>query len=229
MNQQVLFIFFILISQTVSVFASTSKILFIGDSHLYSPFGKVMYKALSNQGYKVHMLGNCGATVSTWKDSSIVKYCYWEKRYNGTEVKVSWSPQGAQSYYRTTNYHELLKDDSNIVIVELVSNYAYDTNANRAVTQMRQLAKDIIAHHKKCIWISTPARRHHKTKPAKELDQWVHEAVSDLCTVLYPSKIMQYPATGGDGIHYWPKHPHDQFSRQIKLWAQYILQALGPY
>jgi hypothetical protein len=178
-----------------------SSLLFIGDSHSVGPFGQKLDSELRTLGVPVTTATSCGTIAANWYRSGAETTCgYLERDASG---RTRQGTRGAVPQFTT-----LLQDVApSHVIVALATNYANFPDENFIVSDMRRMAQDIVNSGAKCFWVGMPTSRKLASKHTK-IDRLTRNAVSDLCTYFDSFPVTTYPATGGDGIHfYFPGGP----------------------
>ena len=78
------------------------------------------------------------------------------------------------------------------------------------------MADFISATGAKCLWVGAADARDRSRLP--RLYHLVEEAVWDKCRIVDSRRYTTYPATGGDGVHYYGP----EGTRQAKIWAQAV-------
>jgi len=177
------------------IFAST--VLVIGDSHMVGPFGWNLDEALRNQGHQVATYGSCGSVAGWWYSGKKTTCGFYSKDLSGKVTQVN-----SQETPLIENLMKIIKPDS--VIVELASNYVNFGNEESAIKDMKRLVKSIKDSGASCFWMTAPDMRLYRNSISR-LDRLVYEAVGDDCRVFNSSEVTSYPASGGDGVHYWFK------------------------
>jgi len=175
--------------------ASDPRILVIGDSHSVGPFGRALSDALKTVTPKSSIYASCGSVVSSWFLGSRTR-CGYFFRNEVNEIshgKIGNTP-------KIPGMLKTLKPD--LLVVELSGNYARDFSPAEAIADMQKLVKLIEELPMQCLWISAPDSRKNPEIRSK-IYSWVVEAVGHRCAVLNAQEHTQYPAEGGDGIHYW--------------------------
>lgn len=176
-------------------FLEALTILVIGDSHTVGPFGKKLDSLLRNDGARVATYGSCGSIAGWWYSGQKTSCGYYKRGTDGVEFS-------ANSHF-TPLFKNLLRDiRPDVVIVELGTNYVNNPRDAFAVEDMRKMARDIQGVGAECFWILPPDMRKFRADLPR-LERLVREAVSDSCRLFESAKFTQYPATGGDGVHYW--------------------------
>lgn len=190
------------------------SLLFIGDSHSVGPFGQKLDQELRTLGVPVVTATSCGTIAANWYREGATTRCgFLERDADGT------TRQGTQG--PVPRFQTLLADvNPTHVIVALATNYANYPDESFIVTDMRRMAQDVVASGARCLWVGMPTSRTLASKHAK-IDRLTREAVGDLCTYFDSFPVTTYPATGGDGIHfYFPGG-----AAVAQNWAQKVFKA----
>lgn len=198
---------------------SKHRILFIGDSHIASAFGKTLTNLLENKahGTSVTTISSCGSSASWWLNSTPTTCGLW-KRYSAVETENS-------SRGETPLLDELIasvKPDT--IIVGLGTNLIPENPLERRkhAEILMQIAS---AKGLKCFWIGPPDTRKFTAQQIKD----VYTTLADLansysCHLIDSRAYTHYPSTGGDGIHY-----SGDAGRAILLdWANQVYKDIYP-
>jgi hypothetical protein len=176
-------------------------LLFIGDSHSVGPFGQKLDAELRTLNVPVVMATSCGTIAANWYRAGATTSCgYLDRDADGTTRQGTTGP--------VPQFQSLLaKTKPTHVIVALATNYANFPNEDFVVQDMRRMAQDIVNSGAQCFWVGMPTSRKLADKHEK-MDRLTRAAVGDLCTYFDSFPVTTYPATGGDGIHfYFPGGP----------------------
>lgn len=178
------------------LFAST--VLIIGDSHSVGPFGWRLDEQLRKKGHQVATYASCGSIAKWWTTTSQPTTCgYYSNDLNNTVTTSKTHP--------TPLLPELLKTvKPDSVIVELGSNYVKYTNDDFVKQDLKKLVQQIKDSGANCFWITAPDMRLYRDALPR-LDKLVQESVGEDCRIFDSKTVTSYPATGGDGVHYWFK------------------------
>lgn len=171
-------------------------LLFIGDSHSVGPFGQKLDAELRTLGVPVVTATSCGTIAANWYRAGATTSCgFLERDTDGTTRRGTQGPvpQFLPLLSRVKATH---------VIVALATNYANFADEKFIVADMRRMAQDIVNSGAQCFWVGMPTSRKLADKHTK-IDRLTREAVSDLCTYFDSFPVTSYPATGGDGIHFY--------------------------
>lgn len=197
--------------------ASAANILFVGDSHSVGPFGWKMDELLRTvPGAKVGTYSSCGSIFQWWETGKATPCGYFFRDTAGKTEKGDKGP--------TPIFDDLMKDvNPDLVVVELGANYAGYPSDEFAITDMQCLVKKISAAGAACAWITKPdSRKGHETIP--RILELTYKAVTPYCSYFDSTLVTKYPATGGDGIHYWSK----EGTPIANAWAEAAFAAMKP-
>lgn len=207
--------YFLLLFWAFSTQAST--VLFVGDSHAVGPFGWELDRLIrgDEKVTATSTYASCGSIAKWWVTGQKTPCGYWQHVQGEAPISLKTAP--------TPIFTSMLaKHRPHIVVVELSGNYMNSTDTF-AIDDMRAMAKRIVDSGAKCFWITTPKTRLHSERILR-LVPLVHEAVGDRCEVFESHLVTEYPASGGDGIHYW----FPAGMPIAKAWAKAAYEALKP-
>jgi hypothetical protein len=192
---------------TLSSHALALNVLHIGDSHSAGIFGWEIDKLFrATEGVDQETYGSCGA-VAKWYFTSKKTPCgYFFKTQTTSE-------QGTNAF--TPHLPTLVENFlPHVISVEMGGNYAgYDNSFIKS--DIKKTVKFINDTGAICVWISAPDSRKNQERRS-EVAQIIKEEIGDTCAYFDSTAVTQYPATGGDGVHYWGA----QGSKQAKAWAK---------
>ena len=201
----------------IAVPASASNVLFIGDSHSVGPFGWKMDELVRREsGINIGTYASCGSVFNWWETGHATSCGYFFRDIKGSTL------HGTKT--ATPIFDNLMKEiKPQMVIVELGANYAGWTSDEAAVADMKKLVKKISDAGAKCFWISKPDARKGKENIPRIL-RITREAVLPYCAFFDSTLVTEYPAEGGDGVHYW-----NEKGRPIaENWAHEAFKAMKP-
>lgn len=172
-----------------------SVVLIVGDSHLMSPFGSDLQKLILSIGVKrVELVGALGFTPQHW--------------VKGGAATSSILNAAVRKNVEVPSIGHLLKDiQPNVVIASL------GTNGAAGVEPFCKAVADAGA---KFFWVGPPPMR--KGPPVAALKKQFEAAAKGKAEWIESLEGQQYPATGGDGIHY------TTFLPICKTWASSVLK-----
>jgi len=205
-----------LICAVLAMPASAGTVLFIGDSHSVGPFGWEVDALLRGAGHKTATYASCGSIAQWWVTGKATPCGYFFRGLDGRTVKGQKGP--------TPIFSDLLAAvKPGAVIVELGANYAGNPSDDFAIKDMSALADRIKASGAACYWVTKPDSRKNQGDIPRILEL-TYKAVSDKCEVFDSTRVTSYPATGGDGIHYWFK----EGLPIAKAWARHVVEWAAP-
>ena len=210
-------ILFSLLLAAMTVPSSAANVLFIGDSHSVGPFGWKMDELIRRMpGVSVGSYASCGSVFNWWETGRATTCGYFFRDIKGATSKGT---KGA-----TPIFDKLLKEvKPHIVVVELGANYAGWTSDEAAIKDMRNLVDKISNAKAKCFWVSKPDARKGKENIPRIL-RLTRAAVEPYCAFFDSTLVTEYPAEGGDGVHYW-----NEKGRPIaEKWANEAFLVLRP-
>ncbi len=196
-------------------------ILFVGDSHVVGSFGQELDLKLRaiEEPSQVASYGSCGSSPEWWDSGHPTNCGYFEHTGDSQPRRV----QGAL----TPLLDDLLSRlKPAVTIVELGANEVgspRETIRSDAAAMM----KEITSAGSKCIWIGPPQGR--IFDPAKFDEMYgalADAAQAEGCTLIDSRPWLQYPATGGDGIHY--DSLGSQGSAMARDWADKAFAEISP-
>ncbi len=172
-----------------------ATILIIGDSHTVGPFGQKLDQLLRNEGAQVATYASCGSIARWWYSAQKTTCGYYKRGLDGVEFSTT--------SHITPLFKNLLSEiKPDAVIVELGTNYVMNPSDAFAIEDMQTMAADIKAAGADCFWILPPDMRKFRSDLPR-LGRLVTEAAGESCRLFDSAQFTQYPANGGDGIHYW--------------------------
>ncbi|MFL5785474.1 MAG: hypothetical protein ACJ76H_12725 [Bacteriovoracaceae bacterium] len=173
----------------------TATILFIGDSHSVGPFGQKLDELLRNDGARVATYASCGSIARWWFTGQKTTCGYFEKTLEGKVTQATTAV--------TPIFTQLLNDvHPDHVIIEFGTNYVKEESDEVAIKDMTKLKEEIIRSGADCFWVLPPDMRKFRDDIPR-LDRLVKTAIGETCRYFESASVTHYPATGGDGIHYW--------------------------
>jgi hypothetical protein len=172
-----------------------STILFVGDSHSVGPFGWYLDQHLRDHGHQVETYASCGSVPKWWMTGQPTSCGYFARNAAGVKTQLTHHPTPLLSKLLTYVRPE-------VVIMEFGGNYAKVPDDEFVKKDIKSFVHMIKQSGAQCFWITNPdtrANRHHLPR----IVSLIKEAVADNCPIFESHLVTQYPATGGDGIHYW--------------------------
>ncbi len=196
------------------------RVLHIGDSHTVGIYGQEMDKHLRSSGAKVETYGSAGSSPHWWINGQTTRSGFFGRNQDEvTDKPAKWNDP-----HPTPKLNTLLERfRPNVVVFSLGANLI---NASPATVekQMREVADMAKATGTRIIWVGPPDGRESKKPTSKqnELYQTLERVAKEYGDFIDSRPLTEYPATGGDGVHYWGK----EGSRTAKNWANEVFQQL---
>jgi hypothetical protein len=170
-------------------------ILFIGDSHAAGSFGMQEDALLRGmKQFSVATYAICGSSPQSWFQGMTTECGYFFKDTAGRELR------GQQG--QTPRMADLLNvHQPRYTVIELGANM-YGGPVEWVEKTSLEMAMAVVSSGSKCIWIGPPRAR---VQPEPELGRIfdaLQRSVGQYCLLFDSRKFTNYPATGGDGIHF---------------------------
>ncbi|PKL76021.1 MAG: hypothetical protein CVV27_12365 [Candidatus Melainabacteria bacterium HGW-Melainabacteria-1] len=201
------------------------RVLHIGDSHTVGIYGKEMDKLLRATGAKVESYGSAGSSPRWWLTGQSTRSGFYGKDETGkTDAPADW-----RAPHPTPKLPNLLnRFKPNVVMISLGANLLGASPAS-IDKQVRELAEIAKASGAKIIWVGPPDGRESKKPTSKQnaLYAQLQKTASEYGAFIDSRPLTDYPAKGGDGVHYWGS----EGSKIAKSWAGNVyeqIQALNP-
>lgn len=196
------------------------RVLHIGDSHTVGIYGQEMDKHLRSTGAKVATYGSAGSSPKWWITGQTTRSGFFSR---DAEEKTT-QPAKWNDPHPTPKLKNLLEQfRPNVVVFSLGANLI---NANPATieAQMREIADMAKSYGTEIIWVGPPDGRESKKPTSKqnELYQTLERVAKEYGDFIDSRPLTEYPATGGDGVHYWGK----EGTRIAKSWAEDVFQQI---
>ncbi len=190
------------------------RVLIIGDSHSVGIFGMELDQLFrKSSNIKVATYASCGSVAGWFFSGKPTKCGYFYKDSAGiTESGTSAATPLVESIIKE------FKPD--YLVVELGGNYwGYSSTFSRSdMAKLADLARD---YSLPCLWAGAPDARKKTNDEQQRTYDDLEVSITHACTLFDSRKVTQYPATGGDGIHYWG----NEASIQAKKWAAAVYEA----
>lgn len=196
------------------------RVLHIGDSHTVGIYGQEMDKHLRSTGAKVATYGSAGSSPKWWITGQTTRSGFFSR---DAEEKTT-QPAKWNDPHPTPKLKNLLEQfRPNVVIFSLGANLIQASPATVA-SQMREIADMAKAYGTEIIWVGPPDGRESKKPTSKqnELYQTLEQVAKTYGDFIDSRPLTEYPASGGDGVHYWGK----EGSRIAKGWAEDVFQQI---
>ena len=213
---------------STSLFAETKPtILFVGDSHSFGNFGKVIDKRLSTVSDNVIMESSCGSTPVNWLAQGGYKktVCGFWKKDAHEEVRSDKAHQTPKFSEELATYHP------EFTIIELGTNIASDASPLNFTKSIETMMNQIKSENSECIWIGPPDANS-KSAPRDRLkivnDLLIKLAKKNNCHYIDSLLLTHFPATSKEGIHYPPKESAEWGEKVSTQLLQIIKGAITP-
>jgi len=184
---------------------AVSKVLFVGDSHSYGNFGKVLDKYLRTRAPKVLSISSCGSSPSTWttdKGNFKTTNCgYWRRQSVDKEIRVKSHQMNSFS-----EEFDTLKPD--VTVISLGTNIlASEGNIQREKVHIEKMIQHARKGGSQCVWIGPPdlARDPFKKNLLKGIAEIKTIVEKNDCIYIDSARLTKYPQGNSDGIHYGPQ------------------------
>lgn len=169
--------------------------LFVGDSHSVGPFGWALDQHFRDAGHTVGTYASCGSIPKWWITGQKTTCGYFQRDLKGTKTSLNQSPTPLMSNLLTD-----IKPD--VVVMEFGGNYLKTPSDEFVKKDIKDFIKKIKATGAECFFITNPDTRNNRAAIPRILGL-IKEAVGDSCPIFESHLVTKYPATGGDGVHYW--------------------------
>ena len=205
----------------VPIIKSNSKVLHIGDSHTCGVYGKAIDEMMRETGATVNTIGVSGSSPSWWLNGTVGKSGYYAKDENGkVDQPADWRTPRA-----TPNLKELIKEKKpDVLVVSLGANLIGGIDA-AIINQVRSICRVAKENNTQLVWIGPPNGREAKKSSAAQTKLYfaLKSAVSEYGATFIDSRpYTEYPAAGGDGLHY----SGTEGSKIAKEWAQSVYNTI---
>jgi hypothetical protein len=198
---------------TLSFNLHAANVLVMGDSHSAGPFGWTLDKELRASGHTVGTYASSSSVPGWFLDSTPSKWGIWTKDVNGIVKEVPFKTWGP-----TPNFYEISKQNPEVAIMAFGTNYVGKSSAS-SISDMKRFLKVLKEANIKCYWVTPPETRTYRAQTLT-LFQMIKDTVGSDCEIFESHKLTHYPATGGDGVHYWT----GTMRTQADLWAREIVK-----
>jgi len=184
-----------LILLLISVNLQAATVLFVGDSHSVGPFGWTFDQNLRDEGHQVASYASCGSIPKWWFSGQKTTCGFLSRDLHGKKNQLNQNP--------TPLIDTLLSDiKPDVVVMEFGGNYLNIPSDEFVKKDIRLFIAKIKASGAACFWITNPDTRNNRAVIPRVL-ALIKEAVGTDCPIFESQLVTKYPATGGDGIHYW--------------------------
>ena len=177
-----------------------SRVLHIGDSHTCGVYGKTIDGLMRETGAAVRTCGVAGSSPSWWLNGTIGKSGYYSRDEKG---KVD-QPADWRTPRQTPSLSGLIEEyKPNVIVFSLGANLAY--SGAEAIKKQVQAVCDLAKHAGcKIVWVGPPEPRDGVggSENYGRLYQNLKSAVEQYGSFVDSRNYTEYPASGGDGLHY---------------------------
>jgi len=191
--------------------AAEKKILIIGDSHSVGVYGQELDRQFrSHANFTVETYATCGSIAQWFFTGKSTQCGFLFKDQNGATLSGN-----SANTPLVSNAINRFKPD--LIMIELGGNYwGYSSTFARA--DMLKLANLIRENDIPCFWAGAPDSRKKPAADQQRIYDDLENSVTHACQLFDSRTVTKYPATGGDGIHYWGA----EGSAQAKKWAKAV-------
>jgi hypothetical protein len=192
-------------------------VLYVGDSHTVGSFGHELDRLLRTENAEVATYGSCGSSPEWWSTGHPTNCGYFDHVL------------GARSRQLPGGLTPLLDDllsrlKPETTVIELGANQVGNAPAS-VRADAAAMMKKVRDSGSKCIWVGPPKGR--KFDPVKFAETYTAlqaAARDEGCSFIDSRPWLEYPATGGDGIHYDSLGPSG--SAMARGWAHRAFEAI---
>jgi len=197
-----------------------TRVLHIGDSHTVGIYGREMDKLMRSTGAQVATYGSAGSSPSWWLQGTTTRSGFYGR---GEDGKVD-SPADWKTPRQTPKLPDLLKKHQPSVIVISLGANLIQANGASIEKQVKDLAEVAKASGAKILWVGPPDGRESNKPTSKQaaLYQHLQKVAAQYGTFIDSRPLTEYPAKGGDGVHYWGK----EGSQTAKSWANHVFEQI---
>ncbi|HNX74409.1 MAG TPA: LysM peptidoglycan-binding domain-containing protein [Candidatus Rifleibacterium sp.] len=197
-----------------------SRVLHIGDSHTCGIYGKTIDGLMRETGAAVRTCGVAGSSPSWWLNGTVGKSGYYSRDEKG---KVD-QPADWRTPRQTPNLSGLIEEyKPNVIVFSLGANMAYA--GAEAIQKQVQSVCDIAKRSGcKIVWVGPPEPRNGVggSENYGRLYQNLKAAVEKYGSFVDSRNYTEYPASGGDGLHY----SGNAGSKIAKTWADKVFNQI---
>jgi hypothetical protein len=179
-----------------------------------------MDKLMRSTGAQVATYGSAGSSPSWWLQGTTTRSGFYGR---GEDGKVD-SPADWKTPRQTPKLPDLLKKHQPGVIVISLGANLIGANAASIEKQVKDLAEVAKASGAKILWVGPPDGRE-STKPTSKqaaLYEHLQKVAGQYGTFIDSRPVTEYPAKGGDGVHYWGK----EGSKTATNWANHVFEQI---
>ncbi len=196
------------------------RVLHIGDSHTVGIYGREMDKHLRSTGARVETYGSAGSSPRWYITGQETRSGFFGRDEEGnTDAPADW-----KQLHPTPKLPDLLgRFKPNIIMISLGANLI-NASPEAIDKQVRELADIAKASGAKIIWVGPPDGRESDKPNSKQeaLYAQLQKSVAPYGAFVDSRPLTEYPASGGDGIHYWGP----EGTKIAKQWAQDVFSQI---
>lgn len=197
-----------------------TRVLHIGDSHTVGIYGREMDQLMRATGAQVASYGSAGSSPSWWLKGNITRSGFYSRVEDGqVDAPADW-----RTPRQTPTLPTLLKKHQpSVVIISLGANLLGADGAT-IEKQVRDLAEVAKASGAKIVWVGPPDGRESKKPTSRQNALYDHlqRAAAQYGAFIDSRPLTEYPAQGGDGVHYWGR----EGSQIARKWAQEVFSQI---
>lgn len=198
-----------------------TRVLHIGDSHTVGIYGREMDKLMRSTGAQVATYGSAGSSPSWWLQGTTTRSGFYAR---GEDGKVD-SPADWETPRKTPKLPDLLKKHQpGVIVISLGANLINVKDGDIIEKQVKDLAEVAKASGAKILWVGPPDGRESNKPTSKQAALYAHlqKVAGQYGTFIDSRPLTEYPAKGGDGVHYWGK----EGSRTATSWANHVFEQI---
>ncbi len=177
-----------------------SRVLHIGDSHTCGVYGKTIDGLMRETGAAVRTCGVAGSSPSWWLNGTVGKCGYYSRDEKGNVDQ----PADWRTPRQTPNLNSLIQEyKPSVIVFSLGANMAY--SSSEAIQKQVQSVCDIARRAGcKIVWVGPPEPRDGVggSENYGRLYQNLKAAAEKYGSFVDSRSYTEYPASGGDGLHY---------------------------
>lgn len=183
----------------VPIIKSDSRVLHIGDSHTCGTYGKAIDAQMRASGATVSTYGVSGSSPSWWFNGTVGKSGYFAKDEKGNvDQPADWRTPRATP--KLVSLIESKKPD--VLVVSLGANLIGGSGST-IQNQVKSICEVAKKYGTQLVWVGPPDGRSKSTVAQTNLYANLKAVVEQYGGTFIDSRpFTEYPATGGDGIHY---------------------------
>ncbi len=197
---------------------ASDRVLHIGDSHSCGVYGKTIDGLMRETGAKVNTVAVAGSSPTWWMNGTTGKSGYYSKDENGNVTEPYW-----QTPMQTPKLQSLIDEyKPSVLVVSLGANMVgYSESSIRS--QIQSICDKAQAANCKLVWVGPPDSRSQDNAQVNTLYTVLKSEIAKYDGTLVDSRqYTEYPASGGDGLHY----SGTEGTAKAKTWANSVMTAI---